>query len=535
MHRVSAKVAFVSAVVVALACSGGDSEPGVRRATDERVHGVIGGCWAEPRVGSGGVGGVRVGRPISFMPRSCSVRDSALAGGQELGHVVRFRDHEIVVASAANRTGEILRIEVTDPAFRTSGDVGVGSSIAVLRGIHPPLCATANERRKLVLLSEALPGVTFETSLRAPADPMRLRAIEEDSRLLPDDARIERIVITGDPGPCSAPALAFSTIEGLAVPARAGRVVADSLWSQSLGGKKELVVYLPPSYDDQRTRRYPVVVMLHGLGGDQWQWVRSDGIAATMDSLVAGGLPEAILVMPDGDDGWWTTWFRLVDLRACRAETPRRRNSPPGDPSGAEPAASYCVPWAHYDDYVARDVVARIDSTYRTLAHRDQRAIAGLSMGGYGAVALALAYPDVFGAAASHSGALSLLLGPRRAGGQVRPPADLDELRIAWGRLWWSLDQPFGDLAGFRARDPAVLAERLVRRGGFRRPALFIDVGTDDFLLHQNRTFHHRLNELGYPHHYAEWPGTHEHAYWRAHVAESLAWIFSQFASGRGR
>lgn len=529
-------VLFAFASITSAACSNDKLDSGVRRANGERVQGTVGGCWQEPRVGAGGVGAVRIGRTIAYLPRACSMRDSALAKAGENGHVARFREHEILIVSAANTTGEILRIEITDPAFRTSGDVGVGSSAGVLRAMHAPICATAGDRGRMVLFSEKLPGVRFETSLPAPRDPMRLRSIEEDARLMPDDVRIERIVVLADPGPCSTPAVAFSTSASLTIRAEQGRVVADTIWSQSLGVRKELVVYLPPSYDRDRARRYPVVVLLHGLWGDQWQWVRSERIATTMDSLVAAGLPEMILVMPDGDDGWWTTWFRLVDMRACREETLRHRWTPASDPSSTEPSSSYCVPWAHYDDYVARDVVGQVDSTYRTLAHRDQRAIAGLSMGGYGALTLALAYPEVFGSAASHSGVVSLLYtGPEPFTPPAREATELAALRAAWGGLWWSVEIPFGDVAGFRARDPATLAERVVRRGGTRRPALFLDVGTDDGLLSGNRAFHHRLNALGYTHHYSEWPGGHDHAYWRAHVRESLAWMARQFASGRGR
>lgn len=532
MHRINAQVALA---VLLTACSGDSYESGVRRASGERVKGTPGGCWPEPRLTDNGVGAIRVGRTITFLPRSCSVRDSVSPNTpNERGHVVRFREHQVLAVTANNTSGLILRVEVTDPAFRTSSDVGVGSSAGTLRSMHAPLCAVATSTGRIALLSEGMPHVTFETSFPAPADPLRVRAIEENSALVPDDARVTRVVVTAAATTCSPPTVAFRSEEGLTI--AGGRVVADSLWSQSLGVRKELVVYLPPSYEREPSRRYPVVVMLHGLWGDQWQWVRSDQLATTMDSLVGAGLPEMIVAMPDGDDGWWTTWYRLVDMRGCRAEPLRRRHTPPSDPSSRESAESYCVPWAHYDDYVARDIVAKVDSTYRTLAHRDQRAVGGLSMGGYGAITLALAYPEVFGAAASHSGVLSLLYSGKS---EFTPPGtyakDLGELRTAWGGLWWSVETVFGDVSGFHARDPATLAERLVRRGGAQRPALFIDVGTDDFLLQQNRAFHHRLGEIGYAHHYAEWPGTHDHAYWRAHVRESLNWLGRQFASGRGR
>ncbi len=91
----------------------------------------------------------------------------------------------------------------------------------------------------------------------------------------------------------------------------ASRVAADSFWSQALGIRKQFVVYLPPSYEASTQRRYPVAYYLHGMWGDEWNWVRSGAIDHTLDSLVAAGLPEMIVIMPDGDDGWYTTWNNL--------------------------------------------------------------------------------------------------------------------------------------------------------------------------------------------------------------------------------
>jgi S-formylglutathione hydrolase FrmB len=149
------------------------------------------------------------------------------------------------------------------------------------------------------------------------------------------------------------------------------------------------------------------------MEGSEGDWARRGRLARAMDSLAAAGMPEAIVVMPDGDDGWYTTWNSLASLSGCEARVPPD-----------EPRERYCVPWARYDDYVARDVVAWVDSTFRTRADRAHRGIAGLSMGGYGAVLLAAQYPDVFGAAASHSGALAPALrggGGRRAPRRSRP------------------------------------------------------------------------------------------------------------------
>ena len=312
------------------------------------------------------------------------------------------------------------------------------------------------------------------------------------------------------------------------LPRAAGRVVADSLWSPALGIRKQFVVYLPPSYESNAARRFPVAYYLHGVSGDEWNWVRVGGIDRTLDSLIAGGLPEMIVVMPDGDDGWYTTWNNLGNNADCRrAKPPARQN---------ETVDAFCVPWPKYDDYIARDLVARVDSSYRTIPSRDARAIAGLSMGGYGAISLALAYPDVFSAAASHSGVLSpVFIGPHPYAAPPRYASTEAELRENAANLWPSMVLAFGrDTTGWWPRDPGRRAARAVARDRARIPALMVDVGTSDKYADQSRDLHATLQRLGIPHAYAEWPGEHNWAYWRSHVRESLQWIGGRIGGSTG-
>jgi S-formylglutathione hydrolase FrmB len=309
-------------------------------------------------------------------------------------------------------------------------------------------------------------------------------------------------------------------------PAARGSVVAETFWAQALGTRKQYVVYLPPSYATQRDRRYPVAYYLHGAWGGEWDWVRQGHIDATLDSLIAAGLPELIVVMPDGDDGWYTTWNTLGNHAECTRNPPR-----------GEPAATYCVPWPHYDDYIARDLVAKIDSSYRTLPERRHRGIAGLSMGGYGAMTLALRYPDVFSAAASHSGVLSpLYIGPHPFAEPARHATTIEELRRGWDRNWSLVASAFGrDTAAWWSRDPGRMAEQLVGRDRALLPALMFDVGVEDFLVDHSRDFRASLRRLGIDHEYAEWSGAHTWEYWRAHVPESLRWMAGRIASGGTR
>ena len=276
------------------------------------------------------------------------------------------------------------------------------------------------------------------------------------------------------------------------------------------------MIWLPPSYAAQATRRFPVAYYLHGAQGNESNWTTNARLDATLDSLVAGGMPEMIVVMPDGDDGFYTTWNFLGDYPACRSNRP----------ADAEPADSYCVPWPHYDEYIARDLVAFIDRKYRTLAERRHRGVAGLSMGGYGAVALALAYPDVFSAAASHSGLLAPAQGTTRAAVPSGAFA-LDATRGSYSeRLWPYVSAAFGkDSTSWASRDPRLLAARLLARHKELMPALRIDCGVDDPFLVQSRAFRDALQRMGVPHEYSEYPGSHIWDYWRKHGAESAAWL----------
>lgn len=298
-----------------------------------------------------------------------------------------------------------------------------------------------------------------------------------------------------------------------------GTVRTDSLWSSALGVTKHYLVYLPPSYSASTSRRYPVAYYLHGYAGDETNWVQLGHLDSAMDSLIAAGGPEMIVVMPDGDNSWYTTWNTMGDYRACQRDTARK-----------EPAADFCVPWPHYDDYIARDLVHHVDSVYRTMPDRGHRAIAGLSMGGYGAVELALEYPDVWRAAASHSGTLQLMYGgPHPYAGRDVYATSMDQLERANGPVWPSLRAALGnDTTAWRARDPLTRLARLQATRPTMIPALYFDVGTDDPFVDQNRAFDAGLTALHVAHEFHEYPGTHNWDYWKEHVGQSLAWIGKQ-------
>jgi S-formylglutathione hydrolase FrmB len=313
---------------------------------------------------------------------------------------------------------------------------------------------------------------------------------------------------------CARAVVSQSGVASGTADARRGSVHEASFVSPALGVRKRVAVYLPPSYDRDATRRFPVAYYLHGLSGSETDWLSRASIDDIADSLFAAGTPEMIVVLPDGDDGWYANWADPIPYRTC-ADT--MRNESPN---------RYCVQKANYEDYIARDVVAFMDSRYRTIADRGHRGIGGLSMGGYGAMILSLRNPEVFSAAASHSGVVSpMFSGARPFAAPARYATNLDSLRAVGSAFWSRYMRYFGtDLERWRAADPARVAERL-KQAGRPLPALFIDCGREDGLVDQNRAFDWELTRLGIAHHYAEWPGAHTWRYWTTHVPESLSWM----------
>ena len=263
-----------------------------------------------------------------------------------------------------------------------------------------------------------------------------------------------------------------------------GSVRVDSFASPSLGVTKRYLVYLPPSYTRESRRRYPVAYYLHGLYGDETNWVRLGRLDRAMDSVVAAGAPEMIVVMPDGDDSWYTTWESPRTYEQCASSSPR------------EPAERFCVRGYRYDDYLTRDIVRHVDSTWRTLRDGRHRAIAGLSMGGLGAMSLAILNRDTYSAAASHSGVLGpLFIGPRPFAQPLHYASDMKELEAGWGAAIFRTVLPaFGsELPSWWRRDPATQAREAKARGA-PLPALYADAGMDDNLVvNGNRAFRWEL------------------------------------------
>lgn len=213
---------------------------------------------------------------------------------------------------------------------------------------------------------------------------------------------------------------------------------------------------------------YPVFYLLHGLSDDHTAWTRRSNLERYLEPW------PMIVVMPDGERGFYT------DAK----ENPR----------------------AAFETFVIRDLIGFVDRTFQTIPSREGRVIGGLSMGGYGALKLALKRPEMFRAAVSHSGAVAFATSP------------------PWGDPAWRAEfvPVFGEDPAGGPEDLFAIAGRCDRG---TLPSIRLDCGFDDQLIESNRRLHAHLEKLDIPHEYAEYPGAHDWSYWDTHVQETIAFF----------
>ncbi|MEO6712975.1 MAG: alpha/beta hydrolase-fold protein [Mycobacteriales bacterium] len=250
------------------------------------------------------------------------------------------------------------------------------------------------------------------------------------------------------------------------LPSRESKVIAGTFESAALGKAMPYSVYLPAAYDEAMD--YPVLYILAGREGDEMTWFSYLQLAKHADTAIASGeIKPLIIVSPHIANSFGI-------------------NSGEGD----------------FEDYIVRDVVAHVDATYSTVAHRSGRYIGGLSMGGYAALHAAFKHPDVFSKVGGHSAAL-------------------------WTDDWSQAGGEYG-LKRFLYPDDATRTERdplqLAKVVAIDDLKVWLDVGSeDDFGYFDGaRQLNDTLKGRGIPVQYHERPGKHDGEYWLKRVPEYL-------------
>ncbi|MBO7521406.1 MAG: esterase family protein [Opitutales bacterium] len=247
--------------------------------------------------------------------------------------------------------------------------------------------------------------------------------------------------------------------------------VMEPVKSKSMGKTVNNMVILPDGYEDSG-KSYPVVYLLHGFGDNHETWLRQKPQLPALATR-----HQIIIVCPDGAKSWY--W------------------DSPKDPK------------SRYDTYVSKELVNFIDGKYRTIKNKGGRAVVGLSMGGQGAMYLAIAHPDVFGAAASMSG-----------GVDIRPFPNNWDMKKSLGK--YEENKEIWDMF-------AVVNN--VEKIKQNPPAISIDCGVDDFFYKVNEELHKKLLALKIPHDYTTRPGKHNWDYWRNSIEYQLH-FFDTFFRG---
>lgn len=252
--------------------------------------------------------------------------------------------------------------------------------------------------------------------------------------------------------------------------------VDDVVQSAAVGRAMKYRVLLPEGYGQSRDR-YPALYLLHGLGGDYLDWSTRTDLARAAARL------RLVIVMPDAGNDWYTN---------AASDGPR------------------------FEDYIATDLVQDVERKYRVIRARYGRAIAGLSMGGYGAIKIALRHPTEFVAAGSFSGAFRAT---EIAYDDSLMGSFKDEIYRVYGPAG-SDTRAANDVAAMASAAPVVGA-----------PAFYLDCGTSDSFLASNRDVVAALQKRGFRYEYHELPGAHSWDYWNARIAAFLPWVMKRFVN----
>ena len=243
--------------------------------------------------------------------------------------------------------------------------------------------------------------------------------------------------------------------------------------SDTEGFDRRMTVYTPAGYESSKAK-YPVLYVLHGIGGDEDAWVTQGRATQILDNLIARGQAKPMIVVFTNGN---------ISQEAAPLENSTGYTRPTMDlPQTMEGTFESAFP----------EVVKFIDSHYRTIAKKQSRAICGLSMGGFHTLYITLNNPDMF----NYSGMFSAAIGTG------------SEQTAAHKEVYENVD---GKLATYFSKKPAML---------------WIGIGRTDFLIQSNNEFRAKLDAAGYPYKYMETDGGHIWKNWRIYLSEFVPLLF---------
>ncbi|MEP6994538.1 MAG: alpha/beta hydrolase family protein [Acidobacteriota bacterium] len=265
----------------------------------------------------------------------------------------------------------------------------------------------------------------------------------------------------------------------------------DAVPAGTLSTRTRVLVVIPPSYARETQRRYPVLYFLHDGYGDGRTLARRGVAADALERMRDGRLPEFLIVAPDGPGSWFSDSY----------DGSRR-----------------------FEEFLTEDLPRWVQERYRILPGRKARGITGISMGGYGAVKLALKHPDMFASVSSLSGALI--------------PMGWEELPRYSFMARYTLERVFGRSAAQNSLDANDVWQILFPLQ-FREPPFSVSLraGTEDVygLDGVAAQYGNVLNEHGVPTTIVLEPGGHDWDYWRRAMPEILRWHGERFEYDSGR
>lgn len=248
-------------------------------------------------------------------------------------------------------------------------------------------------------------------------------------------------------------------------------------------------IFLPPSYEQEKTRRYPVLYFLHGLGSNEQMLLDSGAWNLTEDMWEQGKMNDYLIVTPAGE----TSFF-------INSHDGRHR----------------------YEDFFVQEFIPYIEHHYRIRTERSARGISGISMGGYGALHMAFAHPELFGSVSAHSAALIEKLPAVSAAGVQHNVV----LRVL-GRVFGSPP----DAIFWERNSPLTLAHSR-RLTGLH---IYFDCGSEDEYGFESgaEALHKVLTARGIPHEFHIYPGGHDWAYFAEHLPASFQFHSKAFGTAR--